>query len=376
MNKLSRMLALIAFLSPLLGWLAERRYRQMPKLDNRSDANQKWYLSLADGTIRPSQSNLPSVSIIVPARNEEHNLRQLLPSLCALQYPGNLEVIVVDDHSDDETAVIAQNHGVSVLSLDELPRGWLGKPHACHRASEIAKGDWFLFTDADTIHTADGLANAVRYALEHQLDGLSCHLQHKTNGLLDSLALTTAFAGLFAGLSKKHTSLNGQYILLRRDVYIKSGGFAAVRNEPLEDLALGHHLYRIGYHVPLVRGEEVAEVAMYKSNRHLWQGMTRIGAGSLRWSGVGSLLTALFITALMTPLLTWRMVGQRRLPRRWLMVSWGTAVAGAWPWSQRFGLRWRAMLTPFGALFVQLSAVWGLLNRLFGRGVRWKGRVV
>lgn len=377
MNKLSKWLTLLAFLSPLLGWLAERRYRQMPKLDNRKDYDQnRWYLSLVEETAKPSPKNLPSVSIIVPARNEAANLQQLLPSLCAVRYPGNLELIVVDDNSVDETAVIAQRHGAQVLSLDGLPQGWLGKPHACHRAAEIATGEWLLFTDADTIHTQEGLASAVCYLLENQLDGLSCHLHHKTNGLLDSLALTTAFAGLFAGLSKQHASLNGQYILIRRDVYEASGGFAAVRNQPLEDLAFGHLLHQQGYRVPMLRGEDIAEVAMYKSNRQLWQGMMRIGAGSLRWSGIGSLMTALFITALMTPLLTWRMVRQRRLPRRWLYLTWGTAVAGAWPWSQRFDLRWRALFTPFGALFVQLSAMWGLVNRLLGRGVRWKGRIV
>ena len=377
MNRASKWVALLAFLSPILGWLAERRYRQMPKLDSSQGLEQQTqYLRLDGEVAKLSSGRLPSVSIIVPARNEAQNLLQLLPSLAELQYSGQLELIVVDDNSTDETAVIAKNHGANVLSLTELPDGWLGKPHACHRASEMATGEWLLFTDADTIHTRDGLSHAVSYAIEHQLHGLSCHLHHKTNGLLDSLALTTAFAGLFAGLSKQHASLNGQYILIRRDVYLASGGFAAVRNQPLEDLAFGHLLYHQGYRVPMLRGEEIAEVAMYKSNRHLWQGMTRIGAGSLRWSGVGSLMTALFITALMTPLLVWQLVRRRQLPRRWLYLTWGTAVAGAWPWSRRFDLRWRALFTPFGALFVQLSAMWGLVSRLLGRGVRWKGRVV
>lgn len=104
--------------------------------------------------------------------------------------------------------------------------------------------------------------------------------------------------------------------------------------------------------------------------------MSRMGAGSLRFAGAGSLVTALFITALMTPLLVLGLVSARRLPHRWLWLTWGTAVAGVWPWSDRFGPRWRALLTPFGALFVQLSAVWGLFSRVTGRGIRWKGKQV
>ncbi len=353
----------LAFMSLPLGWLAERRYQQMPRLDSRW----RW---------NDTQSCFPSVSIIVPARNEADNLRVLLPSLNALDYPGNVEVIVVDDDSADDTAVIAQNHGAKVVALNYLPQGWLGKPHACHRGTAVASGDWLLFTDADTKHVAGSLTSVMRFVLDNQLDGMTCHLQHKTYGLLDSLALTAAFAGLFAGLPRNDTSLNGQYILLQRNVYESSGGFAAVRQEPLEDLALGHHLHQLGFRVPMLRGEEVAEVTMYKSVPHLWHGMTRIGAGSLRWTGLGSVITALFITALMTPILTLKLVLTRQLRRRWLCLTWLTAVAGIWSWTPRFGSRWHSFLAPFGALFVQISAVWGILNKLIGRGTNWKGRTV
>lgn len=353
----------LAFLSLPLGWLAERRYQQMPRMDARLWGDD-------------AQLPFPSVSIIVPARNEAANLQVLLPSLNALDYPGRVEVIVVDDDSADDTAVIAQNQGARVVSLTYLPQGWLGKPHACHRGTAVATGDWLLFTDADTKHAADSLTSVMRFVLDNQLDGMTCHLQHKTYGLLDSLALTTAFAGLFAGLPRKDTSLNGQYILLQRDVYECSDGFAAVRGEPLEDLALGRHLHQLGFRVPMLRGEEVAEVTMYKSIRHLWYGMMRIGAGSLRWTGLGSLITALFITALMTPILTLKLVLTKQLRRRWLCLTWLTAVAGIWTWTPRFGPRWHSFLAPFGALFVQVTAVWGILNKLVGRGSKWKGRVV
>jgi len=363
----------VAFLSPILGWLAERRYRQMPQLRLNSGLHG---VDAEIGDNKPRTPVLPSLSIIVPARNEAVNLRRLLPSLCRLDYPGRLEVIVVDDNSSDETRTIAREYGLRVLTLDGLPEGWLGKPHACHQGSAVASGEWLLFTDADTVHAPMGPAQAVSHALNNQLDGLTCHLQHNTKGWLDSLTLTTAYAGLFAGLSTEQPAMNGQYILLRRDVYARSGGFAAVRHEMMDDLALGFHLHDLKYHVPMLRGEDVAEVAMYQSSAQLWRGMLRISAGSLRWSGSGSLVTMLLITALMTPLLAVRLVLARRLSPHWIWLTWGSAVAGLWPWSKRFGPQRHVILAPFGALFVQAAAVWGLLSRLAGRGIIWKGRSV
>lgn len=357
-----KVIASLALLSPLLGWQAERRYQQLPRLDEVDDS--------------PDVTALPAVSIIVPARNEAANLGRLLPSLGGLVYPGEVAVLVVDDNSTDGTADVARAQGVGVLSLVGLPAGWLGKPNACHQGAKVATSDWLLFTDADTTHTPDGLARVMRYALAHNLDGLSCHLAHITHGWLDSVTLLAAFAGLFAGLPRNHASLNGQYILLRRAVYEQSGGFAGVRAEPLEDLALGRQLQGLGFGVPMVQGAGVAGVAMYGSLGQLWRGMSRMGAGSLRFSGVGSLVTGLFITAMMTPLLVLGLVVGRLLPAGWLALTWGVVVLSLGRWSGRFARPGRVLLAPVGALLVQLAAVWGLLRRLTGRGVVWKGRMV
>ena len=93
-----------------------------------------------------------------------------------------------------------------------------------------------------------------------------------------------------------------------------------VRDEPLEDLALGDRLSRLGYRVPMMRGEEAATVQMYESVSQVWHGMARLGSGTLTWSGFGAVLTVVFITALMSPLIT--VIGMlagdwiaRRVPR-------------------------------------------------------------
>ena len=78
-------------------------------------------------------------------------MHNLLPTLTNVRYPGPYEVIVVDDNSADETAVIAESYGARVISLGTLPAGWLGKPRACHHGASAANGEWLLFTDADTL---------------------------------------------------------------------------------------------------------------------------------------------------------------------------------------------------------------------------------
>jgi chlorobactene glucosyltransferase len=351
--------AALTFASLPLSIWAERTYQAMPRLDAHSAAD-----------------SLPSLSIVIPARNEARNLSRLLPSLQQLRYPGPVELIVVDDGSTDRTGQIAAGHGARVLRIDHLPEGWKGKPHACHQGAQSATGDWLLFTDADTLHRPDSAARAVDYAVQRQLDGLSLFLKQESKAWIDRLALTAAYAGLFAGTRPQDRLFNGQYVLLQRDVYWESGGFAAVQAEALEDVALGSRLRRLGYRVPVLLGEDAASVRMYDNTRQLWNGMNRLGADSLRWGGLRAAWTAVFVTALMSPLVALLAVLSGKLDRRWLPATWAAAAVPMTPWASRFGSALWAAAIPLGALFVQAAALWGILNRLIGRGIRWKGRRV
>jgi chlorobactene glucosyltransferase len=350
---------------PLLA-RAERVYRDMPQLG-------------ADAYI----PELPSLSIIVPARNEAQNLRRLLPSLERQNYPGEMEIIVVDDHSTDGTLGVvecrqpdleAMQHtscGLKCVPAASLSAGWLGKPNASHTGACAARGEWLLFTDADTEHEGYSAASAVAFAQTHGLDGLTL----------------VAFAGLFAGLRRSTTMLNGQYVLLRREVYEASGGFAAVRAEMMEDLAYGRLLAEQGYQVPIMRGESLVSVHMYNNWRQMWHSVNRLGSGSLRYNGFFALIPAIFVTGLMMPL--WTLLFNRRyvreIPGLWLI--WLTAVIGFFPSASRLYRNQKtenkkrttvlgAMMTPLAAVFVQLASVWGLLSRLLGWGVSWKDRKV
>jgi cellulose synthase/poly-beta-1,6-N-acetylglucosamine synthase-like glycosyltransferase len=355
-----RLSAAIAFFSLPLALRAKRTYQRLSCLPNNLPAGP-----------------LPPLTIIIPARNEEHNLRFLLPSLQAVDYPGKLEILVVDDNSTDRTTTIARAHNARVLQLKQgLPDGWLGKPHACHQGALVAGGEWLLFTDADTVHSPDGPARAVAYSLDNGLDGLSMFIHQECNIWSERLALTAAFAGLFAGHHSSNHLLNGQFILLRRQVYLDSGGFAAVRNQSLEDVALGNWLHKRGYSVPVIRGDDAASVHMYGSHSQVFQGMSKLGSDSLRWAGVYAIFTVSFITAVMCPWIVLVGVMSRKLKWVWLPGTWGAASLSILHWSRRFGSAWWALLAPIGALIVQVAGVYGLANRLLGRGVVWKDRRV
>jgi hypothetical protein len=170
--------------------------------------------------------------------------------------------------------------------------------------------------------------------------------------------------------------LNGQFILLRRDVYVESGGFAAVRSEALEDVALGRRLAAQGYDVPMVRGDGAMQVSMYADVQQMWHGLTRLGQGALRWWGPRALLTAAFITALVSPLIaaTGYVLGE--LPWAWPVTAWAVAALCMIPWARRAGHSADAIFSPLGGLMILSASLWGLISRALGIGIQWKGRRV
>lgn len=350
-------LASMAF--SLLSQWANRVYQSLPVLSPYEDGRA-----------------LPSLSIIVPARNEADNLRRLLPSLRAARYAGELEIIVVDDDSSDETGAVAREHGARVIRVTELPSGWLGKPHACHVGAGVAKGAWLLFIDADVVHTPQTAAAAIAYAVGNNLDGLSTVPKNDVLGVVDGITLAVAFAALFAGRRSASGLLYGQFILLRSDVYRKSGGHAAVPLEAMEDIALGRQLQRQGFLAPLVRGEGLVKVRMYHTYRSWWSGVSRWGSRSMRAIGASSIVTGIFVTAAMYPLLLLLRAARGQLRWRQAFAAWAVVALNFLPWARRFGKGWWAGLAPFGALLVQIASTWGLLRDTFWRGTFWRGRVI
>src|SRR5277367_1636015 len=177
----------------------------------------------------------PAVSVIVPARNEEECLGVCLGSLVE-QAGVNFEVVVVDDGSTDRTREIAQSFaGVQVVDAGPLPAGWSGKNNALTAGVEQARGEWLLFTDADTVHRPGSLARALAEAKTQGAELLSYSPEQEVQGFWERAVMPVIFAEL-AGMYRPAAvsdpgspvaAANGQYLLILREAYNAVGGHAA-----------------------------------------------------------------------------------------------------------------------------------------------------
>jgi glycosyltransferase involved in cell wall biosynthesis len=221
------------------------------------------------------------VSIIVPARNEEACLAACLDSLVAQDYPG-CEIIVVDDHSTDSTGAIASKFPVEVISADPLPAGWSGKCNAVWTGAKRAKGQWLLFTDADTKHAPESVRTGVEEAISGDAALLSYSPRQEVHSLAEHALMPVIFAELAATYrpaevcdpNSPAAAANGQYLLLRRDAYDAVGGHAAVATAILEDVELAKRVKQAGYRLRF-RVAGVVRTRMYRSTAQMWEGWTK-----------------------------------------------------------------------------------------------------
>ena len=225
----------------------------------------------------------PVVSIIVPARNEEGNIRRCLESLLA-QDGIPFEIIVVNDHSCDRTrAITLEYKNVEVLDAGPVLPGWTGKANALVTALPYACGEWLLFTDADTFHLPGSLQLALREAESCKVDMLSYSPSQDVNGVIKRGVMAVIFAEL---ASQYPSSLvnnpnvdvaaaNGQYLLIRRAAYDAVGGHAKVAASLLEDVELAKLLKSAGYPIRFRFGGEAVHTEMYRTWPALLEGWTK-----------------------------------------------------------------------------------------------------
>jgi glycosyltransferase involved in cell wall biosynthesis len=243
----------------------------------------------ANETVRgESDNHLPVVSVIVPARNEEASLGTCIESLVS-QSGVEFEVIVVDDHSTDRTHEIALSFAVApksrlrVIEAGPLPAGWTGKNNAVVTGVQQARGEWLLFTDADTFHLPGSLARALAEAREHQVDILSYSPEQITVTFWEMAVLPVVFAELARQYPPSKVSdpnspaaaANGQYILVKREAYDAVGGHAAVASEILEDVALARRFKTAGKKIRFRYAAAAVRTRMYRNWRQLRDGWTK-----------------------------------------------------------------------------------------------------
>lgn len=393
-------LAALPWVASLLFVLFWTRFpRELPTSGRGGDPS-------ASGESRES----PSVSVVVPARNEEHNIARCVSSLVASDYP-DFEIVVVDDRSEDDTARVARGvpvghaRRVRVVEGEPLPDGWLGKPWACLQGARAASGDVLLFTDADTVHAPELLARAIRGLREEDADLLTLVGRQLMETFWERLLQPHVFLAMLfrfpdfervAGNDRWRDAIaNGQYIMMPATSYHRLGGHEAVKDQVVEDLALAQHVKRAGMRLRVRAAEDGLSTRMYRSLGELIEGWSKnlIIGGQLtfpRWMRplippvalTMSVLMWLVPPAVLVGLAVASAVGGDPF---WggpagtppVLFVWATVAVAAGTiqfgyFTRRMGASpWYGLLYPVAAA---LTTYIFLRSWVRGRNVRWKGR--
>ena len=229
------------------------------------------------------------LSVIIPARNEDDCLGDCLGSLVRQQEQQwelgrDWEIIVVNDASIDRTRQVAESFaGVTVMDAPKLERDWTGKANAAWAGAGRSRGEWLLFTDADTVHEPGHVSVAIVEAERHGVGMLSYSPRQVVTGLAQRMVMPLIFGDLAATYppakvndpAKTTAAANGQFLLVRRDAYEKIGGHQAVRSSILEDVELAVLAKRRKVGLRFRSAPEAVSARMYRSFGAMWEGWTK-----------------------------------------------------------------------------------------------------
>ena len=358
-----------------------------------------YFRKLTASTLQDNE--LPFVTVIVPARNEEGKIGRCLESLAVQDYP-NYEVIAVNDRSDDRTGEIiesiAKKHPqIKCINGVEAPPGWIGKCSALVQAVKHSSGhgQWYLFTDADTCHTPNSLRYSMSYAVRNNAELISFMPVQELGSFWERTVMPVLLGSFLCGdplnTINEHTNERayayGQYILVRRDVYEAVGGHESVHDQILDDISLARITKKHGYHITSADGRLLYKVRMYTDLESLWQGWTK-NLYALIDCNIVYLLTVLILlnTAILAPfvssgILFWSILQQESAATLTVMTAFilcQFVLLGAWykRCSEHYiGVDWRHFfLLPIGSLTVSLLYLHSAYLVHSGKKVSWKGR--
>lgn len=244
----------------------------------------------------------PSVTVVIPARNEAQALESCLRRVLAQDYP-DLSVIIADDRSTDATAKVAESIArsdprVRIVHIDELPPGWMGKSHALWSATRQATTDWLLFLDVDCALEPHAVCSAICEARRRNVSLLTLWPRQAPGGFWEHMLipLCAAIIALWFGSRRRAPFANGQFLLIQRDAYERIGGHRAVHSALIEDVPLAELAARAGVPSWVASGRDLVAVRMYESYAAILDGWARIYIGALR-SGAKIGLSVLWLIA-------------------------------------------------------------------------------
>lgn len=361
---------------------------RFPRLKPWAIEEKPWAIEEKRGAI--SHGAPTSVTIMVPARNEERCIEACVRSLCEQDY-ADLQVIVLDDGSTDATPQIlarlaaAYPERLTVMQGTPLPDGWVGKSWACHNLAQQATGDVFIFTDADTVH-GPHMTRAAVDMLEHGRYDMFSLVPYEEFGTFAEHAVIPMvhvlyFAYLPNDLIHRSTRVsvsaaNGQFMCFRREGYQHCGGHAAVHDSMVEDVFLAKQAKRSGLRIGLVDGVDHVSCRMYTSARDVIHGFSKNFFPATSYNlplTIVFILHLLLLYTLPLGLVIWGVVRGEG----WMLPAAQLGIAGAirLAIAARFRMpAWHALLQPITAVMAAFIGINSIRWAYSRTGPQWKGR--
>ena len=265
-----------------------------------------WNLKLYQRSRPDSPASTESITVCIPARNEQENIESCIRTVLASDHPS-LAVLAYDDQSTDDTrSILSRLHSedprVAMCATRPLPTGWVGKQHACDQLGRAATTDWLLFIDADVRLAPDCIRRALNSAAKLNATMLSTFPRQFTGSIGESLLVPMIHFVLLSYLpfvrmrgtnDPAASAACGQFILIRRRAYLAAGGHASVRDSMHDGVKLPRVVRRAGFHTDLFDGTDVASCRMYNGLGNTWRGFAKNA-----FEGLGSPILLVLLTAL------------------------------------------------------------------------------
>ncbi|HWZ51561.1 MAG TPA: glycosyltransferase family 2 protein [Granulicella sp.] len=327
----------------------------------------------------------PTLTVIVPACNEEAHVAAALLSLIAQDYP-NLDILAINDRSSDQTGAIldalAAQHPtrLRVLHITELPAGWLGKTHAMALAARNTTSDYLLFTDADVLFTPDALRRSVSYLVKSGGDHLVTYPsliirrwdEAVVLGFIQVSSLWGARPWRVSDPRARRDAIGvGAFNLVKHSAYEQVGGFEALRMEVVEDLGLGRRLKADGFAARLAFGRGLVNIHWASGALGLAHVLTKNIFSALRFRISLVLVACLWLLAFCVAPFAALWIELLRLPALIILLAVTLEYRAM---SRQSGIApWNALLMPFGALLLVYALLRSMLVTLVQGGIRWRG---
>ncbi|MBC3540055.1 glycosyltransferase [Rufibacter sediminis] len=325
----------------------------------------------------------PSVAIIIAVRNEEAELEQALSSICQIDYP-KARILVVNDRSTDRTPEILRrmaqaNPAITVITIEELPAGWLGKNHALYQGYLHTSEEWMLFTDADVMYHRLALKKAMHYAAAHRLDHLTVMPEITSpSGLFRSVMTTFSIMLELRqrpweiSNPKSNASIGiGAFNLLKRTAYEKTGTHTAFSLRPDDDLKLGERIKAAGLRQDVVYGQQEVSLHWYTSLREFINGLMKNTFSIANYhlpTAMGMALATILVFVLPLPLLLFLgsfglALAAILLTFQLLLMQFKPGIHGRW---------WHAFLIPFAGAVMVYILLKSAFKTIQQGGIYWR----